>query len=184
MGWDKNKHMVAKTAPLLGTVLGGPLGGAAGSLIAAGLGVEDSPAAVEAALASDPSAMVKIKEIELTNKVEIQRLATQTVIAKEEGWTERYKAMVQADGQSTRPKIALMMAWALLIPYTLIGAAMAYAVMAELVPLESLWPTLLAYLSVPMAILNKYFGELRKEQGNRLGIQQSGLLGKLFGGTT
>jgi len=33
-------------------------------------------------------------------------------IAREEGWTDRYKAMTAADGQSTRPRIALMMAWA------------------------------------------------------------------------
>ena len=31
-------------------------------------------------------------------------------IEQEKGWTRRYEAMAKADGQSTRPKIALMMA--------------------------------------------------------------------------
>ena len=182
MDWSKIKSVVAKAAPMLGTVLGGPLGGAAGSLIAAGLGVEDSPEAVMQALSQDPAALAKVKEIESNNQVEIQRLVTQTVIAKEEGWTERYKAMTEADGHSTRPQIAMMMAWALLIPYILIGAAMAWAVIDESVMIEDMWPTLLAYLMIPLGILNKYFGELRKEQGQRLGVNQSqGILGQFFG---
>ncbi|MCK4620718.1 MAG: hypothetical protein KAT62_00745 [Desulfuromonadales bacterium] len=183
MNWESIKGIVAKAAPMLGTVLGGPLGGAAGSLIAAGLGVEESPEAVMQAISADPQALAKVKEIESNNQVEIQRLVTETTIAKEQGWTERYKAMVDADGQSTRPQIAMLMAWALLIPYVVIGCAMAYAIFTKQVELVDMWPTLLAYLSIPLAILNKYFGELRKEQGQRLGMQQpSGLLGSLFGG--
>ncbi len=181
MDWSKLKNIVAKAAPMLGTVLGGPLGGAAGSLIASGLGVEDDPDAVMAAL-QDPSAAARLKEIEMTNKVEIQRLVTQTVIAKEEGWTERYKAMVAADGQSTRPYIAKMMAWALLIPYILIGCAMTWAIIDAQVMIEDMWETLGAYLLIPMGLLRAYFGELRKEQGQRLGMAQpTGLLGSLLG---
>ena len=183
MDWSKIKNIVAKAAPMLGTVLGGPLGGAAGSLIAAGLGVEDSPEAVMQALSQDPAALAKVKEIESNNHVEIQRLITQTVIAKEEGWTERYKAMTTADGHSTRPKIALMMAWALLVPYIIIGCAMAYAVIEKQVDLANMWPTLLAYLAIPLGILNKYFGELRREQGQRLGVNQpQSILSSFFGG--
>jgi len=105
-------------------------------------------------------------------------------IAREEGWTERYQAMCEADGQSTRPKIALLMARMLAIPYVLIGLAMVYAVVAGQAALKDLWPTLLAYLGVPLGILNKYFGELRREQGQRLGVEDKGLfasIGRMLG---
>jgi hypothetical protein len=97
-------------------------------------------------------------------------------IAQEEGWTERYKAMTAADGHSTRPKIALEVARAFLVCYILIGAAMAWAIFEEMVSLESMWPTLLAFLGIPLGILNKYFGELRKEQSNRLQVKQPSIL--------
>lgn len=117
-------------------------------------------------------------------RVEIDHIAASVTIAKEEGWTERYKAQCVADGQSTRPKIAYLMAWMLAIPYVLIGLAMGWAIYSKQVDLADMWPTLLAYLSVPMGILNKYFGELRKEQSNRLEVKPASLLGsigKMFG---
>ena len=117
-------------------------------------------------------------------RVEIDRIAASVTIAQEEGWTERYKAQCDADGQSTRPQIAMLMAKMMMVPYIGIGIAMTYAIAAELVELADMWPTLLAYLSVPMGILNKYFGELRKEQANRLEVKQPGLIesiGSLFG---
>lgn len=101
-------------------------------------------------------------------------------IAKEEGWTERYNTMCQSDGQSTRPKIAYLMAWMLAIPYVLIGLAMGWAIYSKQVELTNMWPTLLAYLSIPLGILNKYFGELRKEQQNRLGTPSKNPLGALL----
>lgn len=67
MEWKDVGKTVASIAPVLGTVLGGPVGliaGAAGSLIANVLGVESDPKAVQAAVAADPEAIVKLKQIE------------------------------------------------------------------------------------------------------------------------
>jgi len=69
-------------APLLGTVLGGPAGGAIGSLIANQFGGsvdnQESIAALALKITGDPNAQVKLAEIEATNKVELQKLLIQS----------------------------------------------------------------------------------------------------------
>lgn len=84
MNWkDLGKH-VKKFAPILGTVLGGPAGAAAGgavSLLCAALGIQDpepKPEQIYSAIQADPQAAVKMREIELNNKVELEKLALQS----------------------------------------------------------------------------------------------------------
>lgn len=77
MNWKDIGTKLANSAPLLGAALGGPAGAAAGSLIAATLGTSNNPDEVAAALTADPSAMVRIKEIEANAKVELQKLVIQ-----------------------------------------------------------------------------------------------------------
>ena len=49
--WDSVKPWIAKLAPMLGTALGGPLGGAAGALLSSALGIKDaSPDSIKAAI--------------------------------------------------------------------------------------------------------------------------------------
>ena len=62
MDWgDLAKQVVAMGAPMLGTALGGPLGGAAGQILATALGsVAPTPSAVQASLpTADPSLVVQ-----------------------------------------------------------------------------------------------------------------------------
>ena len=82
MDWSKVAGLVKTAAPLLGTCIGGPIGTLAGgavSLIASAFGVEDaeSPEAMYEAIKADPQAIVKLKEIELNNKVELGKIALQ-----------------------------------------------------------------------------------------------------------
>lgn len=63
-------------APLIGTILGGPAGGAIGGVINNLLGVS-SPAEAEALLEKDPMAWEKLKEYEMNNKLELQKLEIQ-----------------------------------------------------------------------------------------------------------
>ena len=72
--WDKVKKAIAGAAPLLGTALGGPAGGAVASLIAGALGVEETPDAIEAELAGNPEALLKLKQLQLEHAREIKRL--------------------------------------------------------------------------------------------------------------
>ena len=77
MDWKNLAATVSKAAPLLGTLIGGPAGGAAGTavkLIAGALGVKETPNAIEMELRSNPDALLKLKEIEANNKTELERL--------------------------------------------------------------------------------------------------------------
>lgn len=65
--WSDVGKTVAKAAPVLGAVLGGPVGAvvaSAGALAASALGTEPEPEAVEAALKASPEALLKLKELE------------------------------------------------------------------------------------------------------------------------
>jgi hypothetical protein len=74
VNWSDIAGAVGKAAPILGTALGGPLGGVAGALIASALGTSNDPDAVNTALAADPAALEKLKEAEMANKLEMQKL--------------------------------------------------------------------------------------------------------------
>jgi len=87
MDWTKVVDLVKTSAPILGTVIGGPAGGAIGglasgaiSLVASAFGVEDveNPEVIYNAIKADPDAIVKLKQIELENKVELAKLALQS----------------------------------------------------------------------------------------------------------
>lgn len=64
MDWKDIAGKVGAAAPVLGTLLGGPAGGAVGSLIAAALGTKSDPEEVDAALAADPAAAQKLRELQ------------------------------------------------------------------------------------------------------------------------
>lgn len=65
--------LLRSVAPALATVVAGPLGGAAVSAIAAKFGVADTVAAVAEAIAGDPEAAQKLRELDL----EYAKLAAQ-----------------------------------------------------------------------------------------------------------
>jgi len=104
-------------------------------------------------------------------------------ISQDENWTARYREMVKADGQSTRPKIALMMAWLVVGETTVFMALLAWGVSAGgLAALNQpfLWTVFGVLTGLPAGLLGKYFGELRREQANRLGAGGGGLFGKIL----
>tara|TARA_R110002020_G_scaffold467655_1_gene691367 strand:+ start:5054 stop:5551 length:498 start_codon:yes stop_codon:yes gene_type:complete len=72
---------ISEYAPLLGSVVGGPAGGALGSLVASAFGVENNPVAIMAAVNNDPEAAVKLREIELNNKSELERIELEKALA-------------------------------------------------------------------------------------------------------
>lgn len=82
--WDEIKELIGNSAPILGTLLGGPAGGAVGGLIAKALGTSNDPEAISEAIKNNPDAFVKLKELEnskelaqlqaaLNNKIEDNR---------------------------------------------------------------------------------------------------------------
>lgn len=114
-----------------------------------------------------------VEQLPPEQKASVMEKQIDLAIHEEDGWTERYKAMCSADGQSTRPRIALMMAK--IFSATLLGfmVIIAYAVVNEgfeVLNSPYVWQLFATLTGVPAALLGKYFGELRKEQGNRLAI--------------
>lgn len=64
MNWKDIGKQVASAAPVLGSALGGPVGGAAGALIASVFGVENTPDAVDKAIKADPESALRLRELE------------------------------------------------------------------------------------------------------------------------
>lgn len=73
--WDKIKNIIGNSAPLVGSLIGGPAGGAVGSLIANAIGTDNDPIAIETALSSDPNLLLKVKQLEYDYKTELQKMA-------------------------------------------------------------------------------------------------------------
>lgn len=69
--WDNIKELIGTSAPVIGTLLGGPAGGAVGGLISKVLCVDNTPEAIELALMNNPDALVKIKELETSKELAI-----------------------------------------------------------------------------------------------------------------
>ncbi|WP_241085752.1 hypothetical protein [Candidatus Vondammii sp. HM_W22] len=73
MDWSDISNAVAKAAPLVGTLLGGPAGAAVGGLVASALGTEADPAAITTAL-QDPAALERIRKLEQDNQTDLTRM--------------------------------------------------------------------------------------------------------------
>ena len=82
MAWEELGSTVAKSAPALGAALGGPAGAAVGGLIAAAFGVDRNAAAVAEAVANDPEAAVKLREVELRHAEVLAELMTQRYLGE------------------------------------------------------------------------------------------------------
>ncbi len=74
MNWSDIKSLIAESAPVLGSLLGGPAGGAVGGLIAKALGVEASADKVAAAVKSDPEALLKLRQLELAQQEKLTKM--------------------------------------------------------------------------------------------------------------
>lgn len=75
MNWSEIGSIVGKAAPVVGTLLGGPAGAAVGALVASALGTSNDPESVSAALYANPDALVKVHELQINAKVQLQQLA-------------------------------------------------------------------------------------------------------------
>ena len=93
MEWKDIAGVVGKAAPILGTLIGGPAGGAVGGIIASVLGSSSSADAIQAAIASDPSAALKLAQFESDNKVRLQGM----LLAHADNEIAARTAAIQAD---------------------------------------------------------------------------------------
>lgn len=75
MDWKDIAGIVGRTAPILGTLVAGPAGAAIGGIIGSILGTGNSPDAIHAAIATDPTAALKLAEYETENRTRLQEMA-------------------------------------------------------------------------------------------------------------
>jgi hypothetical protein len=94
-------------------------------------------------------------------------------IAEINAWAGIQESFAKADasGSSTRPYIAMMMAWCVVIEIAVVVLVWAIAVfdddLATLKILKDSWPMLLALIATPTALLRAYFGMRTKEKQSR-----------------
>ena len=75
MKFDAIKGILGEIAPTIGTALGGPVGGAAASMLADVLGCDPTPQKIEKALAqATPEQLAEIKKAELDFEVRMKEL--------------------------------------------------------------------------------------------------------------
>ena len=75
MKFDAIKNLVGDLAPTLGAALGGPVGGAAASMLADVLGCDPTPQKIEKAMQqATPEQLAEIKKAELDFKVRMKEL--------------------------------------------------------------------------------------------------------------
>ena len=101
MDWKDVGDFVKKGAPLLGSVLGGPAGGAIGTLVSAAFGSDDDPEKLLPILKSDSEAVRKLKELEFKHYERLEELSIEAARVQ----LEESKAYL-ADTQSARSREA------------------------------------------------------------------------------
>lgn len=170
MEWKDIGKAVATAAPVLGTVLGGPVGaiaGAAGSLVASFLGCEDSPEAVDIAISQNPDALLKLKKLEAQEQDRIFKWKTAQLnaeVADRKSARERDVEVTRVMGGNTRGDIL-----AYLSILSLIGVM--FALFMFPVPEGTARDLLLIVTGGLIAIVKDVygfeFGSSRGEQENR-----------------
>jgi len=144
MNWKDIAGKVGQFAPMLGAILGGPVGAAvtvAGSIASVALGVDNTPDAVAKALAIDPQAAVKLAQIEADKYVALESLATEVARAELAAATQNasdINATMQAEARSEhwvqfawRPSIGFAVAFAIALSVLTVFAAYGAALFAE-----------------------------------------------------
>jgi uncharacterized membrane protein YeaQ/YmgE (transglycosylase-associated protein family) len=76
MSWADIGRQIANVAPVLGTALSGPAGGAVGALVSSLFGGA-SPEDVQKQIAADPEALVKLQALEFEHREELRRMVLQ-----------------------------------------------------------------------------------------------------------
>lgn len=97
MEWSDVSRVIGSAAPVVGSILGGPAGGAVGSMIASALGVSNKPDAVAEHLKNNPEALEKIKRLEMEHERELKRMAIEAETTKLAEVNKTMRAELEAE---------------------------------------------------------------------------------------
>lgn len=133
MNWSDVANTVKDVAggalPMLGRVLGGPMGEQAGSLVASALGVDDNPDEVAKAIQQDPDAVRKLKEAEMEHKRALQKMHLEAATAQQRQINKTMREELRSDN-------AFRASWRPLFGY---GAALAWFLQIAAVIYVAIW---------------------------------------------
>ncbi|MBF0448706.1 MAG: hypothetical protein HQL67_10940 [Magnetococcales bacterium] len=198
--WGDLGQLAAKSAPLLGTMLGGPGGAALGSIIAAKFGGDPSkPDELLKLVQADPEAAIKLKQIEMDHKVSLEKLAVQAAnnqLVADTAQMSAANVTMQVEAKSEdkwtrrwRPYWGFISGTAFLIVVVLCCALAYKAVIGGKPEALSMIPQLVAafstLFSIPLVILgvaSHHRGKMQRAQAGEQPDQGGGMLGKLFDG--
>jgi hypothetical protein len=103
MDWKDVAPILGKVAPILGTLVGGPAGLALGTLVGSVLGTDATPDAITNAIATDPTAALKLAQFESDNKVKLQAMMlahADNLVAAETAQIQAVNVTMQAEARS------------------------------------------------------------------------------------
>ena len=153
---DMLKSLVGAVAPTIGTALGGPMGGMAANMIADGLGVPNTPKAIEKAIQeATPEQMLELKKAEQEFELQMKELDVDVF------------KLETADIQDARGKFSKD--WtARIVGVSVVGGFMGYIFLVTLQPpeqnSEALINLVLGYLGgLASAVISFYFGASHKQ---------------------
>ncbi len=132
--WNGIVDSIKKVAPLLGTLIGGPAGGAVGaiagsavSMVASALGVEPTQEAIADVLANNPDAYIKLRELEMANTVALQQLVLQQQAAEFADTADARKRQVEHEKATGKTDANLyLLAWTIIFGFFGLTLALLY----------------------------------------------------------
>lgn len=137
MTWKDVGNVVSSVAPVLGTILGGPVGtivGSAGSLVASALGCESKPDIVTEAIKNNPEALLRLKELEIQHRENLIAWQTEQIKAETQ---DRQSARSMAVDSGLTGKLfwlsAIMLAGSVLLDVYILKTGVAPGTSGELV---------------------------------------------------
>lgn len=170
MNWSDVAKVIGTAAPTVGTLLGGPAGAAVGALVATALGTANTPDAVNSILTANPDAMVKLQELQLNAKVQLDQIAASITLATIQADQAQYAA--EASDRDSARQLAAKQQNDLVRPaitfVLLLGALAILACIFTGVAQKSLEnPVALSTVSMLIAL---WFGELKQTLGFYFGM--------------
>ena len=120
---------ITSAAPLLGSLFGpgGTLIGTGVKLLSSALGVEPTEQAVMAELSTNPDALLKLKEFEGNNKVELEKLAIQRAAMDFADTADARKRQVEHEKSTGKTDTNLyILAWVIIIGFFFLTGMLLY----------------------------------------------------------
>ena len=113
MEWSSVGKSILKVAPMVGGLLLGPPGAALGatvSMIASTLGVGPDPEEILNTI-KDPAMLLKLKELEITNRTELVRLQTESTVQQMAEETKRIQSVNETMRVEAKTEHWIQYAW-------------------------------------------------------------------------